>query len=155
MTIFMVASASKNQRANELGNYAALHWQEFGPWGNVFLGPQQTCVAWRFGSGEFGNMNVWERPNGQPMIAVTTLRKDGAKEELFVQGALVATPPKPKLLTVAHTGDAATIGAGNDGRGNPLKFFPGDIAEILIFTRPLSEHERDAIERHLRGKYGI
>ncbi len=156
MTIFMVAAASKNQRGNELGNYAALQWPEFGPWGNVFLGPQQTCVAWRFGSGEFGNVNVWERPNGQPQgWTVTAVRKDGAKEDLFVQGQLVASNAKPRYLSTAHTIDTATLGAGNDGRGKELKFFPGDIAEVLVFTRALTEAERDAIERYLRGKYGL
>ncbi len=156
MTIFMVAAASKNQRGNELGNYAALQWPEFGPWGNVFLGPQQTCVAWRFGSGEFGNVNLWERPNGQPQgWTVTAVRKEGAKEDLFVQGQLVASNPKPRYLSTAHTLDTATIGAGNDGRGNAFKFFPGDIAEILVYTRALPEAERDAIERYLRGKYGL
>jgi hypothetical protein len=156
MTIFMVAAASKNQRGNELGNYAALQWPEFSGWGSVFLGPQQTCVAWRFGSGEFGNVNLWERPNGQPQgWTVTALRKDGAKEDLFVQGQLVSSNPKPRYLSTAHTLDTATIGAGNDGRGHELKFFPGDIAEILVFTRALSEAERDAVERYLRGKYGL
>ena len=55
----------------------------------------------------------------------------------------------------AHTLDTATIGAGNDGRGKELKYFPGDIAEILVFSRALPEAERDAIERYLRAKYGL
>jgi hypothetical protein len=155
MTLFIVAGASKNQRGNELGNYAALEWQEFGPWGNIFLSPQQTCVAWRCGTGQFGNLSLWERPDTSPKgPSLTTLRKDGSKEELFVQGAL-ALATKDKFLSIAHTQDVATIGAGTDARQNPLRYYGGDIAEILVFTRALTEFERDAIERYLRGKYGI
>ena len=62
---------------------------------------------------------------------------------------------KGKAYPIAHTLDTATIGAGNESRVPPLKYFAGDIAEILIFTRAISETERDAIERYLRGKYGI
>ena len=152
MTLFMVASASQNQRANELGNYAALHWAEFGPWGSVFLGPQQTCVAWRYGAGQHGNVNCWERQPAGATLAV--VRKDGVREDLFVNGAPVMAT-KDRYPSIAHTQDIATIGAGNDGRGNALKFFPGDVAEILVFTRALSDLERDAIERYLRAKYGF
>jgi hypothetical protein len=74
LTIFMVAAASKNQRSNELGNYAALQWPEFGPWGNLFLGPQQTCVAWRCGTGQFGNVCVWERPQAGASLVVLPQR---------------------------------------------------------------------------------
>jgi hypothetical protein len=155
LTIFIVAGASKNQRGNELGSYAALEWPEFGPWGNIFLSPQQTCIAWRCGTGQFNNVSLWERPDTSPKgPSLTTLRKDGSKEELFVQGAL-ALAPKDRLPAVAHTQDVATIGAGTDSKQNPLRYYGGDIAEILVFTRALSEAERDAIERYLRGKYGI
>jgi hypothetical protein len=58
------------------------------------------------------------------------------------------------MPSIAHTQDVATIGAGNDDRRNALKVLPGDVAEVLVFTRRL-EVERDAIERYLRAKYGL
>jgi hypothetical protein len=151
LTIFMVASAAKDMKGNELGYSSALHWEEFGPWGGVYLGPQQTSVAWRFGTGQFGNQPYWERPSAGWTLAVA--RKDGARDELFIQGALVQSS-KDKLPSIAHTSDAATIGAGSQGRP-PVKFFAGDVAEIIVFSRALSEAERDAIERYLRAKYGF
>jgi len=151
LTIFMVSSASKDLRSNELGYYAALHWAEFGPWGGIYLGPQQSSVAWRFGTGQFGNQPFWERPPAGWTLAVA--RKDAARDELFVQGSLVQSP-KDKMPSIAHTVDTATIGAGSQGRP-PVKFFAGDVAEIIVFSRALTDVERDAIERYLRAKYGI
>ncbi|HZE95999.1 MAG TPA: hypothetical protein VE981_03135 [Planctomycetota bacterium] len=153
LTIFMVSSAAKNQLGNDCGNYAALQWSESGGWGAVFLSPEQNRIAYRFGTGQGGNVVFWDRqPTGGP--AVFMMRKDGAHEELWVQGALVAAP-KDKTWPIGHTSDTATIGAGNETRNPPPKFFAGDIAEILVFTRALSEPERDAVERSLRAKYGI
>src|SRR6185503_6917279 len=149
LTIFMVASASKNQGGNELGYYAALHWGESGPWGCVYLGPQQASVAWRFGSGQYGNQNLWERQPAGWTLAVA--RKDGVRDELFVQGSVVQAP-KDRYPSIAHTVDTATIGGGSQG-APPLKFFAGDVAEIIIFSRALTEVERDAVERYLRAKY--
>jgi hypothetical protein len=152
LTIFLVTSAAKNQAGNDLGNYAALQWPEFGPWGAVFISPQQQKISYRYGTAQFGNMGFWDRqPNGGPTLTMT--RKDGPREELWVQGALVASA-KDKNWPVAHTTDLALIGAGGDNPKTP-KGFAGDIAEILVFTRALSEAERDALERYLRGKYGI
>ena len=155
MTIILVAWSSKNQSFGQLGNYAALQWPESGPWGGVFLSPQQIYVPWRFGTSQFGNTSSWDRPGGTPAgWTVSTVKKDGTKEELFVQGVSVLST-KDRFPAIAHTQDTATIGAGTESRGNALKFYPGDIAEILVFTRAISEAERDAIERYLRGKYGF
>jgi hypothetical protein len=155
MTIFLVSSASKNQAGNDLGNYAALQWPEWGGWGAVFISPQQGRIAVRYGTAQWGNLVFWDRQGGASGApSVVSWRKDGPKEDLFVQGSLVASP-KDKTYPIAHTLDTATIGAGNESRVPPLKYFAGDIAEILIFTRAISETERDAIERYLRGKYGI
>jgi hypothetical protein len=151
MTIFMVATAAKDLRTNDLGYHAALHWGEFGPWGGIYLGPQQSSVAWRFGTGQFGNVGFWERPPSGTTLAVA--RKDGTRDELFVQSSLVQAA-KDKMPSIAHTGDVATIGAGSQGRP-PVRFFAGDVAEILVFSRAVTEVERDAIERYLRAKYGF
>jgi hypothetical protein len=155
MTILLVAVSSKNQGLGLMGNHAALQWPDFGPWGGVFLSPQQIYVPWRFGTSQPNNVASWDRPGGNPAgWTVTTVRKDGTKEELFVQGASVLSS-KDRYPAIAHTQDVATIGAGTDSKQNPMKFYPGDIAEILVFARALSDVERDALERHLRGKYGF
>ncbi|HLY07966.1 MAG TPA: hypothetical protein VKW04_01555 [Planctomycetota bacterium] len=154
LTVFLVAAPSKNQLNHELGNFAPLQWGEFGPWGGVFLSPQQSGVAWRCGTSQWGNISTWPRPATVGGATVTVIRKDADREDLFVGGALVLSA-KDKQPVLAHTVDVATIGAGTDSRQNPLRFFLGDIAEILVFTRALADPERDAVERYLRGKYGL
>jgi hypothetical protein len=154
LTIFLVSSAAKNQAGADLGNYAALQWPEFGPWGAVFISPQQQRISYRYGTSQSGNFGSWDRqPNGGPTLIMT--RKDGPREELWVQGALVLSA-KDKTWPVAHSIDLALIGGGfeNPKQPQPMKGFAGDIAEILVFTRAISEAERDAIERYMRGKYG-
>jgi chitodextrinase len=39
--------------------------------------------------------------------------------------------------------------------GNPASYFAGNIAEILIYNRALSQAERDTVERYLENKYGV
>ena len=51
--------------------------------------------------------------------------------------------------------DAWLFGAGADDSRNPLKFWAGDVAEILLFSRALPEAERLAMEGYLRLKYGL
>lgn len=154
MTIFLVSTASKNQAGNDLGNFAALQWPEYGGWGSVFISPQQQRVSYRFGTAQWGNVTFWDRPGPHNAAALVMTRMDGAKQELFVQGVLVATG-KDKTCPIAHTVDTALIGAGVQDPRTPMKYFAGDIAEIIVFMRAISEAERDAIERYLRGKYGI
>lgn len=48
--------------------------------------------------------------------------------------------------------DAATIGAFTDGTTNPLT---GDIAEIIIYEKSLSESEIRSVEQYLSLKWGI
>lgn len=154
LTLFMVSTASTNQAGTEMGNHAALQWPETGGWGAVFLSPHQQRVSYRFGTAQWGNLTHWDRPGPHGGPALVMSRMDGPRQELFVQGALVYAA-KDKTFPIGHTGDTALIGGGNENPKVPPKFFSGDIAEILVFTRALSEHERDAIERYLRGKYGI
>lgn len=154
LTLVLVSAASKDVRGFELGKSSAIQWAEFGPWGMLYLGPQQTGVAWRCGTTQWGNNPFWNRPgpNGGP--TVTVLRKTLSREDLFVQGALVQSLTD-RRAPIAHTGSYAMIGAGSDARANPLAFWAGDIAEIVFFSRAISEVERDALERTLRAKYGF
>jgi len=155
MTILMVAGATKHQTGVNLGNYAALQWPEFAPWGGVYLSPQQIFVGYRFGSGQFGNGFTYERPGGTPVgWCLSTARKDGPREDLWAQGISVYSA-KDRYPCTAHTQDVATLGAGSEGRPNAPKFYTGDVLELLVFTRAITEAERDALERYLRAKYGL
>ena len=59
---------------------------------------------------------------------------------------------------LSKSGQLASIAAcddlGNIGRGyNDNTYFPGEIAEVLVYTRALSELERQAVEQYLTNKY--
>ncbi|HYE99144.1 MAG TPA: hypothetical protein VEJ18_09555 [Planctomycetota bacterium] len=155
MTLIVVAAPSRDIRSFDFGRHAALHWREHGPWGGVFVSPQQAAVLWRFGTSQGGNMPMWNRPGGASGAPVlVTARKDALKEDLFVQGALVSSVAD-RRAPISHTPGLAAIGAGASSATEPYSYFAGDIAEILVYTRALPDAERDAVERHLRAKYGF
>src|SRR5262249_28361938 len=54
-----------------------------------------------------------------------------------------------KVSAIAGTRDTATIGRGF----NTGTYFPGDIAEILVYSRALSSTERSSVDRYLNGRY--
>ncbi|HEX7897916.1 MAG TPA: hypothetical protein VF950_09165, partial [Planctomycetota bacterium] len=155
MTVVVLAQASKNVRADN-GIGSVLQWRQGAGWGMVYLVPAQTHVSWRFGTAQWGNAPVWNRPNNEVLTTpqLVTIRKDGAREELFAQGASVAAQ-SDRWRSLAHTSDVGVIGAGSDDARNPLTHWAGDVAEILVYSRALPEAERLAVEGYLRLKYGL
>jgi hypothetical protein len=94
-----------------------------------------------YSSGEFTGFALFELSgNGTSKIA----RVNGATESTF---------------TDADTGSAThtLVGAGPDSTGTAPSFgyLNGDIAEMLMFTAPLSTDDRERVERYLNGKYAI
>jgi hypothetical protein len=157
MTILALVQTAKNVRGFDLGKGSVLQWKEWGPWGMIYLAPAQTGVAWRFGTGQWGNAPVWARPNNEAWTApqLVTIRKDGAREELFVQGVSVLALGD-RFQPVAHTAENAILGGGSDdSRRNPAQGWAGDVGELLIYARALPEAERLAVEGYLRLKYGL
>ena len=50
----------------------------------------------------------------------------------------------------------STIGAGNGANNNGMaEIWNGDIAELMIFDRALTDEERRAVERYLSARYGV
>ena len=74
--------------------------------------------------------------------------KDGVVDSLYVDTLLVHSGAG-KLQQIA-----ATQPTGNVGRGyNNNTYFPGDIAEIIVYPRALCELERELIESYLTDNY--
>ena len=81
---------------------------------------------------------------------MTEASKDGTTDALYVNGALVLSQGG-KLATIAGCQDT-----GNVGRGyNDNTYFTGDIAEVLVYNRALSQGERQAVEAYLNNKYAV
>jgi hypothetical protein len=78
----------------------------------------------------------------------TAAIKDGATDRLYVDGELVLSQGERLPTLAGHRN------IGNLGRGyNDDTYFAGHIAEVLVFTRALSEAERVQVEQYLAGKY--
>jgi hypothetical protein len=148
LTIVIVASNAKDYAGGAThGENAALFWQEAVDWGWVYLTPFQSNVKFRFGTTQPNNLPFHIRSATTAAFTLTTAVKDGPVESLYVQGAPVEryTGKAPALKGTQPT---LQIGAGARDTG-----FPGDIAEILVYTRALSDAERQRLERALTAKY--
>ncbi|HZE98508.1 MAG TPA: FecR domain-containing protein [Planctomycetota bacterium] len=145
--ILVAANATDFTGGKTHGENAALFWPETVDWGWVYLSPFQSNVKWRFGTTQTNNLPFHIRAANAVGFTMTTVLKDGAAETLYIQGAPVERVTG-KLPAVKGTQPSLQIGMGANATG-----FPGDIAEILIYARALSDAERQRVERALSGKY--
>ncbi len=149
MTMVLVSAnhASRDPGVNQ-GNYAPLFWDETVSWGWTYLSPFQTNVVMRFGTTQTGNLIKYNRPASLGgSYTLTVGIHDGTTDRLYVDGRLVMSVPG-KLPAINGSVNAAYL-----GRGAASTFFPGDLAEVLIFSRALSDVERVALENELRRAY--
>jgi hypothetical protein len=157
MTIFLV-SANSEDRTGGVGEgcgcraqNCAIFWNETQSWGTVYLSPFQSQVNYRFGTTATGNWPVYERPESIGNAhSVTVSRKDGATDALYVKGTMVMSQEdqEPAIAGCQDT--------GNIGRGyNDDTFFPGDIAEVLVYNRALPDAERQTVEQYLMTRYPV
>ena len=78
---------------------------------------------------------------------VTAVANDSLKRaEIFVNGKIGAS----SSYSVSNTDSGINIGAFAE-----FNTFEGDIAEVLVFNRTLSNSEQNAINVYLNNKYGI
>ena len=149
LTIFLVCSntADRTGGANH-GSNAALFWEESAQWGWIYLSPFRSNVKFRFGTTQSDNLPFFIRPEPiDSAFTITTAMKDGVRDSLWVQGALVVRDAG-KLPSLKGAPGPLMVGAGTGKSG-----FPGDIAEILIYSRALADPERVRVERALLQKY--
>jgi ferric-dicitrate binding protein FerR (iron transport regulator) len=151
LTLALVAACREDPTGGPVhGERAALFWDESARWGWVYLSPFQSTVKYRFGTLEPNNLPMWTRPAPLgPDFTVSVSVKDGPREFLYVNGALVAREAT-KEPALRGTLPALSIGRGAQGTG-----FPGDIAEILVYPRALAPDELRLLEGHLLRKYFV
>ncbi len=149
LTLFLVSANSENKTFINSGESSALYWDQTVPWGKVYLSPFQENVAFRFGTTEVNNHPVFKRPTSiGAKYSLTCTVKDGAKETLYIDGhgALQQTG---KRTAIKGPGDALWL-----GRGSPtMPYFPGAIAEAVVYLRALPPAERLFVEKYLTAKY--
>src|SRR5262245_19622305 len=74
--------------------------------------------------------------------------KDRTVDSLYVDGAF-ALSESGKLDTISACRDTGNIGRGYDDN----TYFPGWVAAVLVYDRPLTDAERTQLESYLRDKY--
>jgi hypothetical protein len=117
-------------------------WTGRVPNATTWLSPAQATVTYGFGTGQNSALRTYRRAatlGGD--FTVTTIRRTWILDELFVDGVLGKRDPHRYAPLIGATG---TIGKG----------FTGNIGEVLIYDRALTENERLRVEQYLRAKYG-
>ena len=149
MTIFLVNANSPAMAGGGSGSEnATLFWNENTSWSGTYLSSFQNWVKFRFGTGQAGNLPAYARPSSIGAAAtLTTAVKDGSTETLYVNGQRVLTQTG-KLPAVQGGRAVGDLGRGFDDN----TYYPGDIAEVLIYDRALSDAERQQVEAYL-GRY--
>jgi hypothetical protein len=157
LTIFAVAS-SADATTTVTGTYGygeqntMVHFiQNNGAWGNgIFSVFEQGVNVW-YAAGQAHPNTLWSRTATSAwMIYDSTRDQTGTGlETLRVNGVSVATNSAGTAAIWAEDG-GVNVGAWAAG-----SYWAGDIAEIIIYTRALSDSERQAVEQYLQAKYFV
>ena len=155
ITIFLVSAAAQDIDVPfPHCQYAAIFWNETASWGTAHLTPLQGRVWMRFGTGQTQPLPVVYEHTASvgDSFTISAAMMDGVTDYLYINGELVFTNEKPAgQTTIANQQDLGNIGRGY----NDDTYFPGMIAEILIYTKTLSEDELQQVEEYLSEKYSI
>ncbi len=113
-------------------------------------GSRQLMRYWELASGSKNQIGPTTGYMMTYRMALINTNSGMAREEMFMQGAQVAS--KNAFLPAWDTGNNWAIGANSTGASF---FLAGDIAELIIYNRDLSEYERQEVETYLAQKYAI
>ncbi len=151
VTVFLVARANNDTSDGTYhSQHAALFWVENAYWGNTYVSPFQTHLAYRFGTTQIGNdPEVLRTSDIGGDFTLTTAVHNGSTDSLYVNGKLLDTE------TGRYSTLAGMTGKGFIGQGYQNTFFTGDISEVLVYNRTLSDQERGQVDYYLKTKYGL
>jgi len=149
MTIALVGADAQDKSSNSEGSYSPLYWPETTGWGMLYVNPLQRYLQWRFGTGQSLDLPTYNRPVSLGRsYSLTTVVKNGATENAYVNGQSVLSR-NDALPTIADVADNGYLGRCTYTN----TFFSGSIAEILVYTRALTDVERRQVEQYLMNKY--
>jgi len=121
-----------------------------GKWSNVFGN----------GTGFGGALGGWGMTSAAGLAGtaaiLTTARHTGSVATIFQNGTLEQTATSPYSASIrgrACLGAQAYIHTGS-GSQDLYTYFTGDIAEVLYYSRALSDVERTTVEADLRTRWG-
>jgi hypothetical protein len=151
MTVFLVGRANNDVADGTYhSQHAALFWVENAYWGNTYVSPFQTHLAYRFGTTQVGNdPEVLRKSTIGGDFTLTTAVHDGSTDALFVNGRLLDVQKNREVSLAGMTGQ------GFIGQGYQNTFFTGEISEILVYDRVLKPTEFEKVSSYLMKKYGL
>jgi hypothetical protein len=151
MTIVVVNSSRTELDASMFGSYrSSIYWGDQRNTGvsALYLTPLSPEMQFRFGGTTAYGKYLRPTKLGAAW-SVSTAVKQAGNERLFVNGTQV----------YSVTGQPATItgvpNLGNLGRGFNGVGYIGQIAEVLVYNRALTDTERSELNTYLKSKYGL
>ena len=150
MTVFLVAKPLVSPAANSYpSNAAAIFWVENAYWGNTFVSPYPNSENFRFGTEQTNNQPIYTRPTtiGQD-FTISRAVHNGSTDSLYING-LLALSQSGKNPVLNGASGAGFIGMGYNNVG-----YNGEISEILVYNRVLTNDESAGVESYLRNKFG-
>jgi hypothetical protein len=97
------------------------------------------------------NCFAWYRPASiRSAFSITTVVLAERENDLFVNGRCVLSTRSRNERRALENANVGWIGRGKEG-----SFFPGRVAEFLIYSRSLPRGERSSVETYLAAKYSL
>jgi hypothetical protein len=93
---------------------------------------------------------IWDGTFTSPSIRSGETRINGG----LVNGLTTNRPTAPAILSVVATGAVAADSFGRE-RNLAGRYWHGDLAELIVYDRALTDSERQSVEQYLSSKYGI
>jgi hypothetical protein len=154
VTMFLVSAARDTDNPSGPQN-AAVYWPETSSWGATFLSAFQSKALARIGTGQTNTNLSYTRPaNIGTAYTRTSVKHDGANgtDVLYVNGVAVQTATG-RLSALNGIQNNGFLGQGLGSTSTTNTYFNGDIVEVLVYSRALSEAERQQVEQYLQQKY--
>jgi len=101
------------------------------------------------GVGPGGHRYIWDESNA-PLMFNGKTDLNGTE----IDGRVTEMPTGASILTVGTSGDASASRLVKDRTGTDRNW-KGDVAELLIYTRLLSDYEKGQVGYYLEEKYGL
>jgi hypothetical protein len=149
MTVFVVSASTEDKLDAGYGSYALLSWPETASWGETFFGSYETSSHFRFGTTQSGNENTFRMPfsRTQSFGLSEWMHTTGSDSMWF--NALSVASYSGKWQTISGVTSSAVLGS------DQKTYYCGDVSEIIVYKRSLSNTERQMVERYLMKKYHL
>ena len=146
-------------KINNSARYTLLHYPESDSWGSVYFTAFKNGIVCRFGSGVNNNRGIYYSAATVDGWSTVSATKDKTAEKLYLGSGLVydRSTDKANLYQMGKPGDAITathefayIGLGIQNSAN--YYYVGDVADIVIFERTLTDAEIAMLDSYFKAK---